>query len=641
MDFCFHIICFLLCSWFALLLYVILGFVVEERSYLRRKRGKYSFLPEKMSIVSSPMDSLRQLVNSKTWDYCVLWKLSEDQRFLEFMDSCCAGSEGIMENNGNTVGEELLFPCRDMTFQHMRTRSCELLAQLPSSHPLDGMNMEILISNQPKWLNFSNVSDINVNEVSIGTKLLIPIPGGLAELFAAKQINEDQNVIDYVMTQCTTLMDQAAISSSSNAGPSFTMNINMINELQSNPTLSDQNNAISMNNESQSSMNFLQQFNYVSETNKMSRNNFFDEANDSFQAENHHQLNSFKSLSENGFEDLMNNANSMHNMHVLDHSANDHQHLDEKGSLPKHEIGRANSVSDSDPLEDDDDDPKYHRRKPTKGPQSKNLMAERKRRKKLNERLYHLRSLVPNISKLDRASILGDAIKYVQELQKEEKDLQNELARNSDDEDHNNNDMNIDHAQQHHHQLHPMNFSPEVQNAQGTRFGPDFDHEKPRNGFHMGGASESVNRSSHDFETASDKAQQMEVQVEVAQLEGNDFFVKVFGEQKRGGFVRLMEALHCLGLEIINVNMTSCISLVSYVFIVKRDSESVQAEYLRDSLLEATRNQAGFWSEMAKASSENGSGIDHRHQNQMYGLQHHIHNHHIGPFHNHFHHLSN
>lgn len=61
----------------------------------------------------------------------------------------------------------------------------------------------------------------------------------------------------------------------------------------------------------------------------------------------------------------------------------------------------------------------------------------------------------------------------------------------------------------------------------------------------------------------------MQVQVEVAQLEGNDFFVKVFGEQKRGGFVRLMEALSYLGLEIINVNMTSCISLVSYVFIVK------------------------------------------------------------------------
>ncbi|KAL2937062.1 Transcription factor ABORTED MICROSPORES [Bienertia sinuspersici] len=596
-----------------------------------------------MSIMSSPMERLRQLMNSKTWDYCVLWKLSEDQRFLEFMGCCCIGSESSMENGSNTIGEGLLFPCRDMLYQHPRTTTCELLAQLPSSHPLDGINMEILMTNQPKWLNFSNVSDLNVNEVSIGTKVLIPIPGGLAELYAAKQVNEDQNIIDYVMTQCTTLMEQASISSSSNADPSFSMNNNMINELQSNPALSDQNNAnhmININNESQSSMNFLQQFNYVSETsNKMSRTEFLEGTNDSFQAENnHHQLNAFKSMSENGFEELMNNANSLHNLHVMDHSA-DQQQVDEKGPILKHEMGRVDSGSDSDAL-DDDDDPKYHRRRPNKGPQSKNLMAERKRRKKLNERLYILRSLVPNISKLDKASILGDAIQYVQELQKEEKDLQNELARNSDDEDHNN-DMNMDHHPQHQHQhpqLHQTNFSHEVSNVHGPRFGADFDLEKPRNGYHLGGGSESFRRS-HDFESPNDKAQQMEVQVEVAQLEGNDFFVKVFGEQKRGGFVRLMEALNCLGLEMINVNMTSCISLVSYVFIVKkRDSENVQAEYLRDSLLEATRNQAGFWTEMAKASSENGSGIE---LNQHYALQHHLHNHHIGHFHNHFHHLSN
>ncbi|KAK4478838.1 hypothetical protein RD792_014339 [Penstemon davidsonii] len=59
---------------------------------------------------------------------------------------------------------------------------------------------------------------------------------------------------------------------------------------------------------------------------------------------------------------------------------------------------------------------------------SKNIVSERNRRKKLNDRLYALRAVVPNITKMDKASIIKDAIEYIQSLHDEERRIQAEIS---------------------------------------------------------------------------------------------------------------------------------------------------------------------------------------------------------------------
>ncbi|KAF3793494.1 Transcription factor FER-LIKE IRON DEFICIENCY-INDUCED TRANSCRIPTION FACTOR [Nymphaea thermarum] len=68
---------------------------------------------------------------------------------------------------------------------------------------------------------------------------------------------------------------------------------------------------------------------------------------------------------------------------------------------------------------------------------SRSLLSERNRRGRMKEKLLALRSLVPNITKvlllpflfMDKASLIGDASTYVQELQKEATKLSEEISQ--------------------------------------------------------------------------------------------------------------------------------------------------------------------------------------------------------------------
>ncbi|KAK1562534.1 hypothetical protein Q3G72_013561 [Acer saccharum] len=57
------------------------------------------------------------------------------------------------------------------------------------------------------------------------------------------------------------------------------------------------------------------------------------------------------------------------------------------------------------------------------------IIAERKRREKLSQRFIALSSIVPGLKKMDKASVLGDAIKYLKQLQEKVKTLEEQTSK--------------------------------------------------------------------------------------------------------------------------------------------------------------------------------------------------------------------
>uniref|UniRef100_A0A7N0TZ95 Uncharacterized protein n=1 Tax=Kalanchoe fedtschenkoi TaxID=63787 RepID=A0A7N0TZ95_KALFE len=462
-------------------------------------------------------------------------------RVIEWLDCCCASAAV----NSLDKQDELMFPvssvfcCRDAVFQHQRTQCCDFLSQLPSSVSLDdsGIYAQVLFSNQPRWLNFFNNPDQeNPSEEIHATRVLIPVPGALVELFAAKQVFEDQQVVDFVMSHCSNQLELQAFFNSG----------------------------------------------LPSSTHGAHDNGYGMEA----------------MMTHDG-SDLPREPSGGHS-----------KDLNEKDSV-KPEMGRSDSISDCSDQIDDEDDAGCRKRN-GKRPQAKNLEAERRRRKKLNERLYNLRSLVPIISKLDKASILVDAITYVKDLKKQEKELQDELEELSNDEDvRNNGTANIE---------APTDFMsyPDNLNAPNNLLFGAIDSMQPC----------TLITRTHEAATEDDKVQQMEPQVEVTLINANKFFIKVFCEHKPGRLVRLLEFLNSLGLEVTNVNVTSCKKLVSNLFEVelKRDSEVV-ADDLKNSLLELTRIPLSSGWMHDQIPSKPGNGVD------IYQCHHGMMNHHGIPYH--------
>ncbi|CAN6554593.1 unnamed protein product [Malus baccata var. baccata] len=422
------------------------------------------------------------------------------------------------------------------------------------------------------------------------TRVLVPSSGGLIEMFASKDVSEDQQVIDFITVQCNISHEQYILLNASTK-TSFTVDINnMSSDTRPKAFLVDENEG---NDHLNNIHSFQQQpvfpvmaldhisnlpcditvdqirlcstfpMNFLQNSNNDTVYNF--------------DQGSHESLGEVGLR-ADSDAHKLHN--------NIRQVVDDQDSI-KHKGGRTANHSASDCTDQfDDDGGTNYRRRTGKKPQSKNLVAERKRRKKLNETLYDcLRSLVPNISKLEQLSNDGGSKK-----------------------------RNANNTCGNHTNLQPETLSQNgntIVNKQGT-------YELP-NRFHVGieGDIGNIFKQNQESDITNDRGQEMEPQVRVIQLDGNEFFVTV-----------LMEALDSLGLEETNA-LTSLRSLVSNVFKVeKKDTAIVQADHVRDNLLEITRNPSSKM--MAKALG-NVSPLNHF-QHDHY-QQHHLHDYHASSYH--------
>ncbi|XP_049388645.1 transcription factor MYC1-like [Solanum stenotomum] len=164
--------------------------------------------------------------------------------------------------------------------------------------------------------------------------------------------------------------------------------------------------------------------------------------------------------------------------------------------------------------------------------------AERQRREKLNHRFYALRSVVPNVSRMDKASLLSDAVSYINQLKAKVDELELQL---------------IDHT------------------------------KKPKNVTESSSAdNQSTTTSSDDQVIKANSTAAPEVEVKII---GTDAMIRVQSENVDYPSAKLMIALQNLQMQVHHASISSVNHLVLHDVVVRVPQGLSTEDELKTALL--------------------------------------------------------
>ncbi|XVF72963.1 hypothetical protein PTKIN_Ptkin12aG0162600 [Pterospermum kingtungense] len=190
--------------------------------------------------------------------------------------------------------------------------------------------------------------------------------------------------------------------------------------------------------------------------------------------------------------------------------------------------------------------PKKRGRKPGLGRETplNHVEAERQRREKLNHRFYALRAVVPNVSRMDKASLLSDAVSYINELKAKIEELESQVQREC--------------------KKVKVEMTNDAMDNQST--------------------TTSVDQSARPSNSSSGTAGSGDLELDI-KIMGNDAMIRVQSENVNYPAARLMGALRDLEFQVHHASM-SCVNELMLQDIVVRVPEGFRTEEgLKSALL--------------------------------------------------------